>query len=373
MRIVFLLFSVFFSVTSLTAQELAEWERVYTFDESTIEMNTSLVTLISKDVSSVRFRWSFNEPQLLNNRSDSKYQSRLEVVEFNCSLNRYRPYHLTFHDATGNILQIEDLPGEWRPVKPGSMIEKLFIPACELVKNKTQPSLVDSNKIQLEKVARYAYVLTQHLERTRDFKLVIDKFFVADYLNGYLQDKETNWFFNLDRKTAAKVSRKELERFYVALMNAAYLSSVYLISQYPNTADQLSAARLEKLIPSDIWRVIKNHPYTAAYKGKQTNYDFLAETIDTVRRLNSYTDLLERIAILMRRHIIKVSAERSKQYQAVLDARDLYEPKERVCVRNCLGLPDGTKLFEVNVPVFQLQLAEIGGNLRVVSATSSFQ
>jgi len=373
MRILLLLSLVSLSIPSLTAQELAEWDRVYTFDESIIEMNTSLVTFISKDISRVRFRWTFNQPQLLNNRSESKYQSRLEVTEFNCSLNRYRPYHLTFYDAAGNIVHIQDVPGEWRPVTPGSMMEKLFIPACELVKKKTQPVLVDSNKIEMERVAMYAYLLTQHLERTKDFKPIIDKFFVANYLNRYLQDKETNWFLNLDRNTAAKVSRKELQRFYVALMNAAFLSSVYLISQYPDSADQVPNARLEKLVPTDIWNLIKNHPYTAAYKGKQNNYDFLAEKIDTVKRLNLYTDLLEKIAGLMRQHVTRVSAERSKQYQEILRAPALYKPKQRVCMRNCLGLPDGTKLFEVDLPVFQLQLAEIGGHLKVVSATSSFQ
>jgi hypothetical protein len=145
------------------------------------------------------------------------------------------------------------------------------------------------------------------------------------------------------------------------------------ISQYPDSADPGPTARLENLIPADIWKVIKTHPYTAAYKGKQNNHDFLADKIDTVKRLNTYTDLLERIATLMRQHVIKVAAEHSKQYQAMLRAPALYEPKQRVCMRNCLGLPDGTKLFEVNIPVFQVQLAEMGGNLKVVTAIGSLQ
>ena len=373
MRILLLVFLVCISITSLTAQSIPEWERVYTFDESTIEMNTSLVTFISKDISRVRFRWSFNQPQLLSSGLQSKYRSRLEVMEFNCSLNQYRPYHLTFYDAAENIVHIQDVAGEWRPVKPGSMMEKLFIPACELVRKKTQPSVVDSNKIESERVAKHAYLVAQHLQRTKDFKLIIHKFFVANYLSGYLQDKDRNWFLNLDKNTAARISHQELERFYVAMMNASYLSSVYLISQYPDLADQVPASRLAKLIPTNVWNLIKNHPYTAAYKGKENNYDFLSEKIDTVKRLNLYTDLLERIGALMRQHVIKIAAEHSKQYRAMLDEWDLYQPKERVCVANCLGLPDGTKIFEVNVPAFQLQLAEIKGSLKVVSAISSFQ
>jgi hypothetical protein len=43
-------------------------------------------------------------------------------------------------------------------------------------------------------------------------------------------------------------------------------------------------------------------------------------------------------------------------------AFDLYQPRVRICVRNCFGLPSGTRLFEVNVSVFSLQLAEIKGH-----------
>ena len=75
----------------------------------------------------------------------------------------------------------------------------------------------------------------------------------------------------------------------------------------------------------------------------------------------------------MRKHAIRVAAEHSKAYRAMVDDLHLYQPKVRTCGEDCLGLPNGTKLFEVNVPVFRLQLAEINGNLRVVSAINSFQ
>ncbi len=52
---------------------------------------------------------------------------------------------------------------------------------------------------------------------------------------------------------------------------------------------------------------------------------------------------------------------------------DLYQPKVRVCDTQCFGLPKGTKLFQVNVPVFRLQLAEMGGQLRIISAVDYFQ
>jgi len=371
MRLLIFLFLLLFSSSSLTAQQLPEWYRVYTFDDSFIEMNTSLMTIISGDVTRVRFRWTFDQPEALSGEPNLTYKNQLEVMEFNCSIKRYRLYHLTFFDAAGNIIRIQDSPGAWRAVASGSMMEKVFIPACELIKKKTHPEVVSEETIRLQKAAKYAYGFAQQLEQAKDFKPVIDKFFVRNFLNGYLGDKQTNWFLNLDRDTAAMLSRRELQRFYVALMNAGYLSSMYVISQSP--ADSDDPVAVERLVPSDVLQLIRNHPYTAKYKNQEGNYDFLAEKIDNVERLQSYTDLLERLGALMRKHVIRVAADRSKQYQAMLEDWDLYQPKVRSCTQDCMGLPKGTRLFEVNVPVFRLQIAEIRGNLRVVSAINSFQ
>ncbi len=377
MRRVLLASLFLFSSTSLTAQQLPEWYRVYTFDESIIELNTSLVTFISKDITRVRFRWTFDQPAALSGEAQSKYKSRLEVMELNCSEQRYRPYHLTFFDAAGNIVRVEEMnpPGEWRTITSGSMMEKLFAPACELIKQRTHPRVAASDAIELEKAAKFALSFSKDLEQAKDFKPILEKFFVANYLNGYLHDNDTNWFLNLNRDTAAKVSRAELQRFYVALLNTGYLSCMYFISQYPSESDEFIPD--EKLIPADIAQLIKDHRYTATYKRNAGDYDYLGENIDSVERLRGYTDLLERIGALMRKHVIAVRAERSKEYQAMLEdwdwTFDLYRPTVRLCAQNCLGLPRGTRLFEVNVPVFRLQLAEIKGRLKVVSAIDYFQ
>jgi surface-adhesin protein E len=372
MKVVFLTFVFLFSSTTLFSQQLPTWYRVYTFDESIVEMNTTLVTLISNDISRVRFRWTLNQPEALKAEPKVTYKSRLEVIEFNCSEGRYRPYHLTLLDTTGKIVRVEEMdpPGEWHTATSGSMMEKLLQPACGLVKNKTNRPVISRDAIELEKAAKYALSFSLRLEHAKDFKPVIEKFFAADYLSGYLDDQETNWFFNLDRETAAKASRAELQRFYLALLNSAYLSSVYFISKHRD-ADDGSIAE-EKLVPPDIAELIGQHPYTARYKGKHDTYDYLAENIDSVARLRSYTHLLEGIATLMRRHVTRARAEHSPQYQTILEDADLYNPSVRTCTTDCLGLPRGTKLFDVNVPVFHLQLAEIKGELKVVSVADYF-
>jgi hypothetical protein len=366
MKLTFTVLVFVLSLTSLKAQEPPDWRQVYTFDESIIEMNSN-VTFGGKDIGRLRFRWTFDIPQALSGERQVKYKSRLEELEFNCAERRYRPYEVTLLDLEGNTIRHEEMRPvvEWHAIKSGSMTEKLFSSACELI----TPRPPARNRVELDKVAKYAFEFSQRLELERDFKPILETFFAPDYLTGYLHDDEQNWFQNLNRDTAVKASRAELQRFYVALLNSGYLNSVFFISQSRDAAR--ASIPEEKMIPGEVVELIDSHPYTASYKGNRENYDFLAERIDSVERLRSYTDLLEKIGTLMRKFVINVRAEQSKEYRAIWDEGDLFQPKAWICPKNCLGLPKGTKLFEVNVPLFRLQIADIKGQLKIVAAIDS--
>ena len=367
MKITVLIFIFLLAATSLYAQQTEPWERVHTFDDSAVDLNTALVTFISQDVVRVRFRWTFDQPQTMAGERQLTYKSQLEVMECNCKAKRYRPYHLTLLDTAGNIvrLQTKFTHAEWRT--PDGLTAKLFDAGCDLIARKTQPPN-KKDDAESDRVAAYAFAFAQNLKRSKDIKPVIQKFFLPNYLDGYLRDQETNWFLNVNRDIAEKASRNELQRFYIATLNATYLSSLYIISQNPD--DDSNA---QQLIPHEIYEYIDHHPYTAAYKRQPANYDFLAESVDSVERLRTYTTLLEGVAGLMRKHVITTRAENSEAYREMLDNWHLYSPDARTCAIECFGLPKGTKLFVINVPVFQLQIAEVKGQLKVVSAIEYFR
>ena len=369
MKLLFLSVALLLSSSASFAQrQSSEWERVYTFDDSIIEMNAANV-IIGGNIARVSFRWTFDQPQVLDGQSQLKYNSRLEVIEFNCTDERFRPYETALLDLAGKTIRREDSPmAKWRPTS-GIMMDKLMDSACELMKRKLNPP-ASHDEIESQRVAKYAFSLSQRLEQTKDLKPIVEQFFVDDYLNRYLSDRGSNWFWNLNRETAARASRSELQRFYIAVLNTGYLNCQYYVSQYAH-APRGSFSE-EKLIPADIIELIEDHPYTGRYKGKEGSYDYLADNIDSIERLRSYTDLLEKVSALMRAHVVATKAEHSQDYQAILEDWDLYLPKARTCNTECLGLPKGTRLFDVNVPVFRLQVAEIKGKLRVVSATDLF-
>src|SRR5260370_9838655 len=106
MKLILLLFAFLFSSASLSAQQLPEWYRVYTFDESIIEMNTSNV-IVGGDIGRVTFRWTFDQPEVLNGNPKLTYKTRLETIEFKCTDHRYRYYDIRLLNSTGKTISPE--------------------------------------------------------------------------------------------------------------------------------------------------------------------------------------------------------------------------------------------------------------------------
>jgi hypothetical protein len=353
---------------SVAGQKLPEWYRVYTFEESAIDMNTA-TPILGGDIGRIQFRWVFDKPEALVGQPHLQVKTRLETIEFKCTDQKYRVFELILLDSSGKVLRSElmDSPYEWRPIHLNTVMSTISIPACDLINRELKaldPQPISDVETESKKTGEFAIAFVQSLEHSKDFKPIIQKFFAPNYLNGYLHDSETNWFLNLNRDVATKASRAELQRYYVAILNAAYLSSSYLMSQ-SSSIDEASSdvsALEEKLVPLDVIQMVRNHPYTASYKGKAETYDYLAENIDSVDRMRSYTDLMERVAALIRSHLMRV-----KDHQSVFYEKSELDQNTRVCATECLGLPKGTRLIEISLPIFKLQLAAFHGQLKIVS------
>src|SRR5215471_5838913 len=107
MKAILILFALLLSSTILVAQQRPIWERVYTFDESFIDMNTQEVVHIGPGAGRVKFRWTFGQPETYDRDQRIKYKTRLEVIDFNCSENKFRPYDITFLDTRGKVVAYE--------------------------------------------------------------------------------------------------------------------------------------------------------------------------------------------------------------------------------------------------------------------------
>ena len=92
-------FVILLSQTPLSLQTLPEWYRVYTFDDSIIELNTTYVMFTGQRTGRVRFRWSFLKPETLSREPQRKYQSRVEEIECDCRNKRFRLHGFQLYDT----------------------------------------------------------------------------------------------------------------------------------------------------------------------------------------------------------------------------------------------------------------------------------
>jgi hypothetical protein len=375
MRILLSTFLLALAFVSVVAQKSSEWQRAYTFEDSAIEMNTTNV-IWGGDIGRVTFRWVFDQPEELSRGSNLRYKSRLETIEFRCADKFYRMYEVSFLDSSGKTIYSEMMksPYEWRRLRSDGPMATMFAAACRLINAKLNPSIKlnakSTDEIESERLSKFALNVKQTLDGSRDFQAVIHRFFAPNFVRAYLEDDDRNWFYNLNREIAARAGRADLEKFYTALLNADYLTWVYLISQAPAADEGRSEVPADaRVVPPDIYQLINNHPYTRTYK-TSSNYDFLAENVDSMARMRSYTDLLEKIAGQMRKHVTRVGAERSATYQEMLNESG---STSHLCSNSYLGLPKGTKIFEVLLPPLRLEIAEIHGELKIVSARDSSQ
>ena len=120
------------------AQEKDKWKRVYTFEDAKVEMNESKVVLGAEESARVQFRWTLKQPAGVAEKPGVKYQSRVEVIEFSCLERRYRLVEVTLFDAKGDRILTDNVEdsAEWKYLKTGSMMARLFAPACDLIEKK---------------------------------------------------------------------------------------------------------------------------------------------------------------------------------------------------------------------------------------------
>lgn len=367
MKILLISLTIIVSASVCFSQTSSRWYRVHTLDDSYIDMDTEDVDFEGATLARVSFQWTFAGDQSLNQQLT--YRRRIDLVSVDCEKNLFWTWNVKYIDSAGTmIFEQQGRPAEWR--KAGNPITANMISAgCELVKARTaRPTIED--EIKRQKAAKTAYEFVLLLQDTQDVGKLMPRFFSSDYVSGYLMDQSANWFMLVEPTVAATAKRDDLQRFYEALINNEYLGTRFLYAQRTSDPDESKEAIPEqKANPPQLVQFVNNHPYSKYKHGNQP-YDYLAERIDSVERLQVYTNLLEGINRILRKEIANQPV--AKQILLIRPSGDQEIDwglaATRTCSTSCLGLPVGTKLYRVEMPCFHLQLAEIKGEMKIVSS-----
>ena len=376
MKVLLISLIVLGSVTICLSQTSSRWYRVQTLEDSYIEMDTFSAEFEGTTQGRVAFRWSFESNQSLNRQLS--YRERLDLINVDCEKNRFWTQDVKYLNSAGKVIfESQGSSTEWR-LSGNAITANMILAACELVKVRTTPpptaeEVTSQKEASLRKEASataYKFALT--LETTQDASKAIPQFFSKAYLSGYLLDASQNWLVLLDPAVAKSAKPEELQRFYEALISNGYLGSRFLYAQ--RTSNDEDVIPEERANTPELVQFVRNHPYTKYKQGAQA-YDYLAERINSVDRLREYTDLLDGINRILRKEIAKVPSEKDLLLRQFSGDEDIvhWEPSVKDCARSCLGLPAGTRLYQFDVPAFHLQLAQIDGEMKIVSALFSYK
>lgn len=120
-------------------QEKDKWRRVYTFEDSTVEINTRKVIFSTGSSGRVLFRTLWSKAQKVRGRPDVKLKSQIETIEFKCAEHRYRTLQVLLFDPKEKQIDArESDPSttEWKELRRGSTMLILFEAACSLLAEK---------------------------------------------------------------------------------------------------------------------------------------------------------------------------------------------------------------------------------------------
>lgn len=130
--ILFLLPLLFYS-----PQEKDKWQRLYTYEDSTVEVDAANIVFSSDFTGRVRFRFAFSKSQSLAGKQVG-YKSVIETIEFKCPERLYRIVDVKRFDKKGALLDSDDPKpsAEWEAVKTRGMMDNFLQPGCDVIYEK---------------------------------------------------------------------------------------------------------------------------------------------------------------------------------------------------------------------------------------------
>ena len=111
-----------------------EWQRVYTGEDSVIDVSIASLTFDMERILSVRFRTVLKKTESFKGTPETKYKRRFENVEFKLPSGQYRYREISLLDSAGKTVW-SDEPNprqEWKALKEGGMMRRLFEAARQL-------------------------------------------------------------------------------------------------------------------------------------------------------------------------------------------------------------------------------------------------
>jgi hypothetical protein len=120
-------------LTGLAQDNADQWLRVFTEEDSVIDVNRSSLVIEQNQVISAKFRTKLLKPEQVPGKTDIEYQTRVDSIQFSIKDRRYRISQSNLLDASGNVVLSNSSSGAngWKPLR-GRTGGRLFSAASHL-------------------------------------------------------------------------------------------------------------------------------------------------------------------------------------------------------------------------------------------------
>ena len=102
-----------------------KWQRVFTAEEFSVDVNPASLTFEPEHILRARFRTVYSKGETTDGNPVTKYKTRLESIAFKSNERRYRVDEISLVDSDGKIVQAWSNSSEdWKVLKDGGIMQR---------------------------------------------------------------------------------------------------------------------------------------------------------------------------------------------------------------------------------------------------------
>jgi hypothetical protein len=194
---------------------------------------------------------------------------------------------------------------------------------------------------------------------------------LTPYLNTPTANITVNaWFADndlLSQDLRAKTKPKELQRFFIAMTNLSFLSTLHIYSRVYVKNGGLREVAPREQYPPFVFRFLRRNPMISDWWAP----DRFSKPMTSAHQFRALTSTFETAAAMMRHYLRSHPPERTRMYRRNLSwiEPQLKEPKLETCetAEKCAPYPLHSQFVNVGLPVLQLVLVRTTGKFEITA------
>jgi hypothetical protein len=202
----------------------------------------------------------------------------------------------------------------------------------------------------------------RHILRTRDLTPYLNTPGANVMVNEWSADNDL-----LSRDLLAKAKPDELRRFFIAMTNLSYLSTLYIYGRVYMKTGGFEEHPPRQQYPPAVFRLLGRNPTVSAWWA----HDRFSKSMTSVKQLRTLTSTFEMATAMLRHYVKSHPPEQTRMYRRNLAWLEplLKAPEIETCetTEKCAPYPVHSQFVSVQLPVVELVLVRTNGKFEITA------